>query len=405
MSGDKLPVGGQPAIDAGGAPFVVIDDDSPGQLQDSTGKRIQPIGMVIETDDERPISPTLEVVAPTSPEPLSQRSWGPGVYAVASVAIFVAVYWAVSIGEWVEEQFYHHDGLGYAVLLVLVSVLFFVAWWLWSEISAWRRLVIADRLRTDLSETGQGEAAKERFLSALRYLGATMEGSQGSAVASFLKTADDNRTTDELLIILNHDVIYPMDAVAVSAIHRAVYDSFFLGLISPTPLTDGAAFVMRATAMIRGVAIAYGHRPGKLGLYRLIRRMIADVAMLSGVMIVMGRASSVVGHAIRQVTRAASGALKATGDPISGTVIGVGGDLIGDATDAVAEEIADAVAAATRMAQLGLLAIAVSRPITLSAERKKEVSYQLWEMVRTLRRTGRQGRALEAKAPASFGNP
>jgi hypothetical protein len=33
-------------------------------------------------------------------------------------------------------------------------------------------------------------------------------------------------------------------------------------LLSPTEITDTAAFVIRAMGMIRGVAGAYGHRPG-----------------------------------------------------------------------------------------------------------------------------------------------
>ena len=324
-----------------------------------------------------------------------------GTYAVASLAILLVVYGAVSLAEWVQDQFHRHIALGYTIVPFIVAAFLFPVWWLWSEISAWRRLVIADRLRADLSDTGQSQMDRDRFLSTLRHLEATMEGPQGGAIATFLKGVNANRGADELRIILDHDVIYPMDEAALSAIHRAVYDSFFLGLVSPTPITDTAAFVLRGTGMIRGVAIAYGHRPGKLGLYRLIRRILADIAILSGVMIIMGRASSVVGHAVHHGSRAVSGALKASGDPISGTVgtvVGAIGELAGDVTEAVAEEIADAVTAATRMAQLGLLAITVSRPVTLTAERKTDISSRLRTMIFTLRRTGQQRREIEAKA-------
>ena len=375
-----------------GAPFTVIDDDFPASEPEHLVR-----SFVIETDDATPIRPATEIVALPVPEPPSRSRRGAGTYAVASLAILLGVYWVVSLAEWVDDQISRHSPLGYATLPFIAAALLFSVWWLWGEVLAWRRLVIADRLRADLSDTGHSQIDRDRFLSTLGHLAATMEGPQGQAIATFLQSVDNHRGADELRIILDHDVIFPMDDAAVTVIHRAVYDSFFLGLISPTPITDTAAFVLRATAMIRGVATAYGHRPGKLGLYRLIRRMIADVAILSGVMILMGRASSVMGQAINQASRAAATAVKASGVPVVGTLIGAAGELTGDVTEAVSEEIAEAVTAATRMAKLGLLAITVSRPITLNAERKRDMSSCLRRMVFTLRRSGQQKQQLKPR--------
>lgn len=319
---------------------------------------------------------------------------------MASLAALAAVYWAVTIAEWVRDQFHHHSALGCAILPFVVAALIFSVWWTWGEISAWRRLVIADELRADLSDTDQSHANRDQFLAALRRLEAAMDEPRGGDISAFLKTKVGNRGADELRVIFDHEVVNPMDAAALTAVHRAVHDSFFLGLVSPTPITDTTAFVVRAIGMIRAVAIAYGHRPGKLGLYRLIRRILADVAILSGVMILMSRASSVVGDTIHRVTRTASTVL-APVDPITGALVGLVGEAAGDAVDAIGKEIADAITAATRMAQMGLLAIAVSRPVTLSGERKAEISARLREMVFTLRRTGRQGRESAAAAAAS----
>jgi putative membrane protein len=405
MSGGNRDIGRTPAADPRPPPSTVIEDDSTGEVQGTAEADSRPLAVVIETDDESPIRPAIEAGPPTSPAPVSRRGWGAGTYALRSLALLVAIYWAVSFGDWADNQFRHHGALGYALLPILCAVLFFAACWLWREVSAWRRLVVVERLRADLSDVGQSEPDKRRFLAALRHLEATMEGSQKIAIAGFLNTTNDNRSADELRVIFNHAVLYPMDEAATGAVHRAARDSFFLALISPTPVTDTIAFVVRATAMIRGVAIAYGHRPGKFGLYRLIRRMIADIALLSGLMILMGRASSVVGRVIRQGSQAVSGTLKMAGDPVIGRVVGAAGALAADATDAVAEEIVDALAAATRMAQLGLLAVAVSRPVELSVERRREISSRLRKMLLTLRRTGRQNRALQAEAPASLANP
>jgi uncharacterized membrane protein YcjF (UPF0283 family) len=212
-----------------------------------------------------------------------------------------------------------------------------------------------------------------------------MDGRQRAAVHSFLSSAGDTRGADELRIMFGEAVLRSMDDEALWAVQRAVYDTFFLALVSPTVLTDTAAFVVRATVMIKAVATAYGHRPGKLGLYRLLKRVLADVALLSGVMIVMGRAAGSVGGLIRDVSNLAGAATDAHLPGMGGTVRSVG-QLAAGATEAVGVQIADATVAASRTAQLGLLAITVSRPITLSVERRNALSAQLRSMIFSLRR-------------------
>jgi putative membrane protein len=400
VSGDKRNLGGVSEDHAEAVHFVLIEDDSPEQIERESEKPARPLGIIIDTEDGTPITPTVEVdLGPPLTEAPSRPRKGVGIYATASLAVLATVYWAMTIAKWIADQFHRDSALGYAILPFVIAALLSSIWWIWTEISAWRRLVIADRLRAALSDSDRSQADRDRFLAALRHLEATVEGPRGAEIAAFLKAKVGNRDADELRVVFDHDVIYPMDEAAPTAVHRAVYDSFFVGLVSPTPITDTTVFVVRAIGMIRAVAVAYGHRPGKLGLYRLIRRILADVAILSGVMILMSRASSVVGHAIHGVSDVASTALTAV-HPIAGAAVGVVGEITGDVADTVAKEIADAITAATRMAKLGLLAIAASRPIDLSSDRKAEISVHLKEMVFTLRRTAQRRRELAATAGA-----
>jgi putative membrane protein len=393
MNDEKRDIGSPvPAGRAAGSFEVIevidIDDDAPESVQKKSDERTDPLLIVMDTDDETPITPTREDdvdVPPPSPD-LSRYSIGAGTYAVASLVALLLVYWTFSLVHWVKRN----GVLGYGIILpFVVTAALFSVWWLCSEILAWWRLAKADRLRADLSDTGQSPTDTDRFLSALRHLEATMEGPQRRAVAEFLSKVDRNRGADELRVILDHDVIHPMDDDALAAVHRAVYDSFFLALISHTPITDTAAFVIRAIGMIWAVAVAYGHRPGKVGLYRLVRRMLADVAILSSVTILMGRASSGVHNVIEKTAHLATGALSGA-HPVAGMTVGAAGGLLADVTEAVAEPISDAATAAARTAQLGLLAIAVSRPITLSADRKADLSSRLRRMIFSLHRAGQQ---------------
>jgi putative membrane protein len=389
-TGSRSPADHAPAYDR---PFTVLEDDAARHepaMRRPEAEREPPVRMVIETDDETPINPSLEAPAgtPSVPGP-SARHIGPGGYAVLSIAALVLVCMSIAVGEWEYGQLEQHQVAGFVTLPLMLAAIGFTGAWLWGEISSWRRLIVVDRLREDLSDTHLTAADRARFLAALQHLARTMDGTQRAAVRRFLSAAGDTRGADELRIMFGESVLRPMDDAALSAVQRAVYDTFFLALVSPTVVTDTAAFAIRAMAMIRAVATAYGHRPGKLGLYRLLKRVLADVALLSGVMIVMGRAAGSVGGLIRDVSTLAGAAADAHLPGAGGTVRGAG-RLVAGATEAVGVEIADATAAASRAAQLGLLAIAVSRPITLSLERRNALSAQLRSMIFSLRRA-RQG--------------
>lgn len=402
MSGEKCDVSGAaPATAQEGAPFVVIDDDAPEQGQQKPAEPTGTLGVVIETDDETPITPTREPVLPPPPPALPERSVGAGTYAVVSLVALVVVYWAVSFSNWVYDQFARHGVLGYAILPFVVAAAVLSARWIWGEISAWRRLVITDRLRAELSATHQSPADTDRFLSALGNLEAAIEESQGRSVAAFLKNVNVNRGADELRIIFDHDVLHPMDEAALATIHRAVRDIFFLSLVTPTLIGDTVGFALRAIGMIRGVAMAYGHRPGKLGLYGLVRRMLADVTILAGVEIVMHRVSSMATGLLREAKPVVSGVAAGVAGTVAGLVVGpgagklarqfagkaaeMGGEMTADLMDAFGEEIAEAATAAARMAKLGLLAITVSRPLTLTPDKRQEISSRLRAMIFGLR--------------------
>ena len=384
--------------------FAVIDEPAapPGEVAApapaaAEAPPVRPVATVIETEDDTPITPALEpITAPPLPEiRASLRPPRLGVWVVGSLAALLVVYWLVSLGEWLADQFGRHLLIGLAVVPFALAALGLLARWIWGEVAAWRRLVIVDELRPDLCDTRRDET--DRFLRAVRRLEATMEEPARSAIATFLHQAQGNRGADELRILLDHEVVHPMDDRAVAVIHRAVYDSFFLGMISPTPATDTAAFVFRAIGMIRGVAGVYGHRPGHFGLYRLVRRMLVNVAVISTVMIVMGRAAPAIGRVLRGGLPVAGALAGPLGVAVGGTL----GEVAGDISDAAGQELADAATAAAQMGQLGLLAITVSRPLLLTDERRKQLTARLRGLIFSFRRRPRTAEAEAARVPAS----
>jgi hypothetical protein len=117
--------------------------------------------------------------------------------------------------------------------------------------------------------------------------------------------------------------------------------------------------------------------------------------MLFGVAVIMSHASNLVGSAIRGGARAGAAAVGMVGIPIAPDLIRGAGEAVGDVVDVAAMEISEALTAAGRMAKLGLVAIAVSRPVELNRQRRSELAAELRKLVLTLRRSGHQHSADE----------
>jgi hypothetical protein len=200
----------------------------------------------------------------------------------------------------------------------------------------------------------------------------------------------------ELRNDFDYRIVHPMDDQAVTAVYHAIRDIFFLSLVSPKLITETALFSIRAAGMIRAAAYAYGQKPGRLGLMRLIKHVLADAALLSTTMIVMRGLSHQLGNLIRKGSDFVAGGAAFAVDayyPGIGTAIGSGvrkvGDVAASATESIDVELVDSFTAAMRMAQLGLLTITVVRPMTLSKERRQELYNQLEKRVFLLRRQAR----------------
>jgi putative membrane protein len=124
--------------------------------------------------------------------------------------------------------------------------------------------------------------------------------------------------------------LVPADQLAQTAIRRASAQAFAINAISPTALLDTLLFAARAMRLIREIAEIYGQRPGLAGTVHLLRRLAGGAGLV-------------------------------------GAVDLVGGVLVQQLGGAVVERLsasaAESAYAAQKMARLGIIAMALCRPI------------------------------------------
>jgi hypothetical protein len=294
--------------------------------------------------------------------------------------VFLAL--AASLIDWMQDAIRSFSIAGLVLAPILMIVLVSVAAWLWRELRSWQRLAIVEELQRELSCPCETAADEARFRAAFAKLGISAREPQ---FVRFMDGADVAAEVDILRDGLDRVGLQGMDANAATAIRAATRDVFFLSLISTNAIAEVAIFSFRALGLIRRVASAYGYRPGKFGLIRLVRHVFADIALLPVGMLVALDAGREAGTAIRNVTNQAQAAASAA-HPLAGAAVGAIGHAMGAVAEGVTPRVAEATLAAGRIAQFGLLAAAIVRPVALSESGYREIRNGVYKQILGLRR-------------------
>lgn len=292
---------------------------------------------LIETDDVAPVHPAAisdtdeSIVAEVEPARRSARG-------VASIlfATGLAGFAGLWLGDWLLALATRHW------LLALAGAVFAVAFtagglfWTLSEVRAVRRLHEASRQHAMLAAAiANDDAVAVRAL--LQDVGEQI-GSRPADLARWARVSADSPSmacAEQFETI----VLARCDEVARMRIQAAMRDTFGIVAISPTPITDTVVFVARAASMMRGIAEAYGHRPGRVATTSLLKRVLRDAGLVV--------ATDLAGDAL----------LHASGGVMHRLSAAAGEGAI----------------AAHRMGRMGLIAMAACRPVPFTPTSKPKL--------------------------------
>ena len=291
-----------------------------------TRERLRP--RVVETEETGRLDLRLPVVPEPGLAPRPPRG-GPSPFAVAlaGLGILVVGVAAIDLAQFVDGAFAHGTAVGVIAAAAVAAGAGGAAYWLIAELRGLLRLRSAERLRR-LIPSALASELKQEIDAAATILG--RDRLLREAVASYRAVLEPYHTGRDALDLFSRFVLAPADRLAQAAIRRAVAQAFVINAVSPTVLLDTLFFAARATRLIREIAEIYGQRPGLAGTIHLFRRL-------------------------------------ASGAGLVGAVDVVGGVLVQQLGGAVLERLsasaAESAYAAQKMARLGLVAMALCRPI------------------------------------------
>ena len=147
------------------------------------------------------------------------------------------------------------------------------------ELRSLRRLRRIDGLReeADLRTSGtHGEAARYAGAVASLYRDRRDLSAQVAALKDNLSDAHDDR---EVVRMVDLQLLQDIDRRSYQLVLRAARDTAVATALSPAALLDVVIVLWRNLKLVREVATLYGARPGYVGSLKLLRRMLANIAI------------------------------------------------------------------------------------------------------------------------------
>lgn len=305
--------------------IVARPDLRPAEPADPPPAPARPV--LIDTDEPAgPIDHNWEEIARGPAAPTSRRLSSLSWFAIAATLLILGIGAVEGIG-YVEAQFARAAWAGWATALIVGGAFGAIGLGIWREISGLWSVDAVDRLQAALGPAAADPVASAK--AARRWLQVIER--RGVDVALSRQGLDQAGSVEAVGAALSSSVLKRLDREADAIRRKAALQIATAAALSPKAWLDGALFMWRGVRLVREIAEIYGLRPGILGTWRLVRRVMLGAATVA--------AADLAGGVAMQALVTSSLAQK------------VGG------------EVAGAAAAWQRMDRLGQAAIAACRPL------------------------------------------
>ncbi|WP_275782888.1 YcjF family protein [Pararhizobium gei] len=268
--------------------------DTPRRRPGSFGENIV---MTPDTDD--PFVATTSNLPVTAIATPRKRRFSFGKLAFAALGILFSLALGLWVDSLVRDLFTRADWLGYlAIATAAVAVLAFLVV-VSRELAGLMRLKAVQALKQQAVEAGLAPTAKparQVMANLVHLLAAKPQTARGRL--RLKETETDIIDGPHLLELTERELLAPLDREARTLILNASKRVSIVTAVSPRALVDIGYVVYEAARMIRAMADLYGGRPGTLGLMRLMRDVIAHLAVTGSIAVGDSLVQQVLGHGL-----------------------------------------------------------------------------------------------------------
>jgi putative membrane protein len=276
----------------------------------ATFKLDDPSVIVMDPDDTgRPARGTIHVtpepdpallpVPVDAPQIAARRGfrWGTLFWAAAGGLILLGA--GLGVVKLIEDLFARSEGVGFIglALAVIAAVALIVI--IAREAFGLARLATIEKLHLRAAEVllTDERAASRAIVSDLLRL-AHEDPQLARARAMLQGHADDIIDGGDMIKLAERELMSPLDEEARRLVSSAAQRVSIVTAVSPRAAIDVLFVFIASLRMIRQLAYLYGGRPGALGMLRLMRHVIAHLAITGGMAASDSLIQQMLGHGI-----------------------------------------------------------------------------------------------------------
>ncbi|MGV3552631.1 YcjF family protein [Rhizobium sp.] len=254
-------------------------------------------GVMLTPDELDPFLGTTE----TPPLPPAPRRRGLPLLQIFLGALGTLL--SVAFGLWLDglitSLFVRADWLGYAAIAITALGVLALLGMVCREWIGMRRLSAIQALRSEAEA-----AAKDRkpgparaVIDKLVKLSATMPETAAGR-AAIARTEGEIIDAEGLLSLAEIELLGPTDRKVRLLILNASKRVSVVTAVSPRALVDLGYVLFESARLVRTIAEAYGTRPGRLGMFRLFRGVIAHLAVTGSIAAGDSLVQQILGHGL-----------------------------------------------------------------------------------------------------------